>query len=49
MVVAAQVVVAAHWVDCEDQLSMAQELEVLQSGLAQVQIQGLIQLAVLQS
>ena len=49
MVVAVLVVVAVHKVDCVDQLSTAQELEVLQSGLEQVQIQVLIQLAVLQS
>jgi hypothetical protein len=43
------VVAAAHKVDYEVLLSTAQELEVLQSGLEQVQIQVLIQLAVLQS
>jgi hypothetical protein len=49
MVVVALVLVAVHKVDCEVQLSTAQELEVLQSGLVAVQTQDPIQLAVLQS
>jgi hypothetical protein len=45
----ALVLVAVHKVDCEVQLSTAQELEVLQSGLEEAQILVLIQLAALQS